>query len=453
MIPAVPQPLSSLSPANTLLQPDQPNSSHLPSLTASTQSAPFSQQSFTFVPSSSTPSVCFSTGAIQQPITSAPLPQRSKKSKPNPSPESVQIEFLKKELTIAQTKISALENDVKRKEETCKIQEERIKSLEHPAVSNLFNQYLPQSQVPSTGTLCSSHPLVEKLLGEVKELRGQVTNLQQLFQGTAGQHVTDDNPGHPDSAQPHYSTIESQESPPHANFVSDHPNETLLKPVQDEVQAQAYVHPGDPGAQADILPAQTSYLPNKKTRARRARRMRGKVTQNPRVRVQPWQSTTVWNNGPNSAQPRIQPWLSSTVWDHGPTLSLSQPSDHSRRVRSSVRHDQRQPSHAPPRRVSPVWQGPKSRQRHRSSSHVAPSRVQQTPHTTSSSFLGGKRNQQSVRDNVRSSWASRYLQPKLPSHHVRERISEPVVDTVRSVWARRFPQAEHSNSPSCINLN
>ena len=76
--------------------------------------------------------------------------QKNKRAKSTPSPKSVQLEFLNKELTIAKTKIATLENDLKRKNEKCKLQEDIIKSLEHPTMSNLFNQYLPQSHFTKT---------------------------------------------------------------------------------------------------------------------------------------------------------------------------------------------------------------------------------------------------------------------------------------------------------------
>ena len=154
-----------------------PNTSQLPSM-ASPLPHPQPLPQASLAPFQLTTSVSFTSASPPGPITSfnpqlaIPIPSlptfgqisasanppapRGKRSKPNPGPEAVQLEFLKKELTIAQTKIAALENDVKRKEETCKLQEERIISLVHPAVSNLFNQYIPQPQPHSPSDTCQS---------------------------------------------------------------------------------------------------------------------------------------------------------------------------------------------------------------------------------------------------------------------------------------------------------
>ena len=88
-------------------------------------------------------------------------------------------------MIIAQTRIKALESEIKRKEETCKIQEERIKSLEHPAVNNLLNHYLtqmePNAVPPSSDSTCSCScsSAITEITSELAYIKGQIASLGQ----------------------------------------------------------------------------------------------------------------------------------------------------------------------------------------------------------------------------------------------------------------------------------
>ena len=109
---------------------------------------------------------------------------KPKKTKEN-NPHLVKIELLEKELIIAQTKISALENDLRRKDDTIKIQEERIKSLEHPTIKSLFDKYIhpnsasnPKETNDDPNALKDSiHPLLQHILNEIETLTTQVSSL------------------------------------------------------------------------------------------------------------------------------------------------------------------------------------------------------------------------------------------------------------------------------------
>ena len=110
-------------------------------------------------------------------------PPKSKKA--TSSPEAIQIEFLKKELSIVQTKVTALESELKRKEETCRIQEERIKSLEHPAVTNLLNNYLPKDP-PETPVVNKDdadqvlhNRLLQQVISDIRTLSEQIKSIEQ----------------------------------------------------------------------------------------------------------------------------------------------------------------------------------------------------------------------------------------------------------------------------------
>ena len=108
------------------------------------------------------------------------LSSRSKRVRQTPSPQSAQIEYFKKKLSIAQTRITALENDVRRKEETCKILEERIKTLEHPAMTNMFDRYIPQDNTNSatcSTVSCPAKPILDRLSADIALLSGSISTL------------------------------------------------------------------------------------------------------------------------------------------------------------------------------------------------------------------------------------------------------------------------------------
>ena len=94
----------------------------------------------------------------------------------------IQIEFLKKELSVSQTQSTALESELKRKNETCQLLEERVKSLEHPAVANLLNSYLPTNSETSSEAhdnqhQCANSQIMQKVVMNIKLLSDQVQSL------------------------------------------------------------------------------------------------------------------------------------------------------------------------------------------------------------------------------------------------------------------------------------
>ena len=77
----------------------------------------------------------------------------SKKSKTAQiSPESVQIEYLKKEIVIAQTKITSLESQIRAKDDSIRILNDRISATENPIMAQFFSQYFPSNPSVSSSS-------------------------------------------------------------------------------------------------------------------------------------------------------------------------------------------------------------------------------------------------------------------------------------------------------------
>lgn len=120
-------------------------------------------------------------GAVSKTSLSS-LPPKLKRVRQSQNPETAQIEFLEKELAITQTKITALEGNLKRKEVTCKIQEDRIRSLEHPAISSMFEKYFPSASMnhgiaQSCIQQCPSLPILNSISSNIEAIREQVACL------------------------------------------------------------------------------------------------------------------------------------------------------------------------------------------------------------------------------------------------------------------------------------
>ena len=411
--PTISPPVSSSPASASLITASTCFVSSIPSIppvqTSSTMSTKTSS-TFIFTPSASISSVSFNSApSSSEPLGPMPvilqraLTHQSKKAKPNPNPELVKIEYLKKELVIAQTKISTLENEVKRKEETCKILEERIKSLEHPAMSNLLNQYLPKAHTTqeSSDSSCSSYPLLEKLAGDLGSLQGQVTVLQELVIEVS------------ENLQAAQNTRVDQEQPAiEPSQPSILPNHSDIQSLQSKSMQQV----ASPESGAGIAPAPTSLgpgqgsdctppsLPCVEPSARTPRRRPKKRNKN----QHPWQAF-------KAPRVSIQPWLSSSVWDHGPTISLSQLP-----IRS------RQPNQA---------------------GHLKRHRTQDQLRNRSSS-TGGKKADK-VSEHVRSSWSARFPESsQQPLNNISPQPGQ-VLDAVRSAWTKRYPQP--NQSPSQLN--
>ena len=219
-----------------------------------------------------------------------PLSSRSKRARQAPNPEDVQVEFLKKELSIAQTRITALESDVSRKEETCKILEQRIQALEHPVITNMFNKYIPQ---PSTSSLncapgsCPSLPQLDHIATELISLRDAVSTLSNLIKTSQLQAQV---------------TITSDQTHQQAE------SEIILEAeVEQNVESSPEVADNESAAKEEVPDNDTDDMPPHQTgplnSKRRSRQPKSRKPTPPH-------------------KPYVQPWLSSTVWDNGPTLPL-----------------------------------------------------------------------------------------------------------------------------------
>ena len=298
------QEVSSSVPHVPVPVPLNPQPSHLPQASLAPFQQPTTTVSFTTAAFPGPVLSTFTLNPSAAPITfssnSNPTSQvaksisapRNKRSKPTPSPETVQIEFINKELIIAKTKISTLENDIKRKDDTPKLQEERIKSLENAAISSMFNQYLPQSQPPSTDQACPSSQMVEKLMSEMSMLRGQVGVLQELI--TENLFHSAQAPSSPVNPAPN---IDSADHTEHVEVPASGSGSNM-ESTQTETNA----------ANADLQGEKPASVSGKRSE---------KVKLNKQRHSKPT---------PMLIKPKVsmQPWLSSTVWDHGPTMSFKQ---------------------------------------------------------------------------------------------------------------------------------
>ena len=362
----------------------------------------------------------------------------------------------------------------------------RIKSLEHPVVSNLFNQYLPQSNSQSIGNSCTSTPLIEKVLAEVLTLRGQVTVLQELVMVTAEPQPSSNTQSNSDNQsrtepepQPSSYQASSEHQPSGEQQASSEHQPTAEPQPSAEPQARSEPQPSTgPQPSSDTLP-RIDPQPNVVPVAPPTRHLKAKKDKKINQPFKPFKATSV----------TIQPWLSSTVWDHGPTISISkEPVQHDKttKTRSATKN---QKSHSHSRKDGPGLGRGSSRHasadlhaQNRSQAHAAapdqsslnanaaplpsqPAEVvtppgqaatQASQHSNSSPLLGGSRNIGPVLDNVRSSWSARFPQssnpPQQPSCPNGTQQAGPVLDTVRSAWASRFPQA-NSQSQSDLKNN
>ena len=178
----------------------------------------------------SQPTLSFSNCFTNRPESSAPtsLPLASIGSSSRPrqpakksrtaqlSPEAVQIEYLKKEISISQTKITSLESVIREKNDTIKILNDRISVTENPVIAQMFSKYFsdsipaqsmpptsvaptapPQVQpcsLPQTQTLPESSPLLKNLEHEVGELKILFKELRDFVNSNLSKESTVSSP-------------------------------------------------------------------------------------------------------------------------------------------------------------------------------------------------------------------------------------------------------------------
>ena len=97
-------------------------------------------------------------------------------------------------------------------------------------MSNLFNQYLPQSQPVPSNQSCSSTHLVERLLGDMGALREQVSALQEIVIDSAvkASQNTATNPPSPEPADLPSESTDIRSPPPVAD--ADNPELSETRP-------------------------------------------------------------------------------------------------------------------------------------------------------------------------------------------------------------------------------
>ena len=391
-----------------VLPQNQQIPSSFPSLTQTTSTSTFSFSSVNVTPVCSIPGIgsppetfSFSRPAIQAPSSiSLPVPpnssatgslqvnSRTKRARQSPSPESVQIEFYVKELSIVQTRITALESDIARKEETCKLLEERIKSLEHPVISNMFNRYIPNPTTSQTN--CSAVPTVpcpsvsslDHMSSEILSLRSDISCLSNLVRDLlAPQHNAQLKTQEVDNSDP---VVEVPDNPsaPDETAVDSAP---VLVPTNNS-DGEASPHPSP-----KVDPKKTKQEDKKS-----------------------WQKRKQFSRGhPKKPIVHTQPWLSSTVWDNALILPIpfSNEAERPNRSRRNVTSRRRQ-------KTSESGNG----NSHRLVSNPQP--------------LGGNPQSGPVLNTVRNVWTSRG-----PDNSVSNKsppLTTSPAEQVRSVWTSRF---------------
>ena len=315
------------------------------------------------------------------------------------SPETVKIEFLNKELIIAQTRIKALESEIKRKEETCKIQEERIKSLEHPAVNNLLNHYLtqmePNAVPPSSDSTCSCScsSAITEITSELAYIKGQIASLGQC-------------PPLPES------TIHNQ-NPQNLDGIV----EVVDLTQQDTATDTPAV---DQKSKKDVLPSNDLRRDDKrKSRPQIIHNKRSSSSRTPNNRSRNKKTS----NNPQKPVITVQPWMSSSVWqDNAPTLTINPFKNN-----SSSNHSHSS-SHNTRKRRSLVQ-----------------SRGEQSNDPQSSRLLGGSCNPGPVASTVRNVWATKQYSGTVSNQHRSPPNARPLAEEVRSSWINRFPSSTNGS--------
>ena len=136
-----------------------PSSTHIPTSDSSSQSySPPTSSSF--LPSIRAPVFVPSSAPTLAPTLPSRTPQAKKKPKQNflnTDPKDIEIEFLKRELNLTQTKIVELENAIADSLKTNNVLNARLKTFEDMQNSEMYKKYFSNENSPQTAKQCPLH--------------------------------------------------------------------------------------------------------------------------------------------------------------------------------------------------------------------------------------------------------------------------------------------------------
>ena len=176
----------------------------------------------------------------------------------------------------------SLEGELKRKEETCNIQEERIKALENPAVANLFDKYLHRhSDPPPSSANDVNHQLLQQLVSDFQQLKNQMSSLEARIVPCPHTNVTvtsDPNEGPKDT--------------PEATIVEDEAS------IDPSTQNPPNLQPPPSNETPRTGPPPRTFIQSKHAERRKKGRVIISELKKPLVKIQPWLNSAVWDNAP-----------------------------------------------------------------------------------------------------------------------------------------------------------